>query len=327
MAQRNGAPAPLLALSDPTLHPMAANPSLNVADLELLHHYDTSTAYTLESIPALQTFLRLSVPRMAFSHPFLLHALLAVSALHLAHFKRDLRPHYLGQANYHYHVALPTVMSLLGAINEDTCRPLYMFSTLSSIFTLGMGPKPGDFLVFDEQGIADWLIQFRGVRSLMESQPGVLQHSELSPLFSIPARQMDQPPPKNQHLQSLRQLIIERASDVPDVEVFIAALDELSLSFPETYTLGLRSTQTSLQIVFVWLYRLSDEFVQHLQRRQPIALVVLGHFCVLLNSLSSVWWVKGWVEHLLSAIYGSLNAEHRMWMNWPMEEIGWIPGS
>lgn len=328
LAERNGATGSLLALSEPILHPVATHSSLNVVDLELLHNYDTSTAYTLESIPALQTFLRLTVPRMAFSHPFLLHAILAISALHLAHFKRDLRAHYLSQANYHYHAALPTVTSLLSAtINEDTCRALYIFSTLSSIFTLGMGPKPGDFLVFDEEGAADWLIRFRGVRALMESQPGVLQHSELSPLFSISARQMDQPAPKNQHLQSLRQLIIERASNLPDVHVFIAALDDLAQSFPDSYTLGLRSTQTSLQIVFVWLYRLSDDFVQHLQKRNAVALVVLAHFCVLLNSLSSIWWIKGWVEHLLAAIYAELDAEHRMWINWPMEEIGWIPGS
>jgi hypothetical protein len=54
-------------------------------------------------------------------------------------------------------------------------------------------------------------------------------------------------------------------------------------------------------------------------------MVILAYFCVLLNDLSSSWWIKGWAEHLISEIYASLTAEHRLWIRWPMEETGWIP--
>ena len=202
-----------------------------------------------------------------------------------------------------------------------------MFSTLCTTFTLGMGPRPGDFLVFGEQGIAEWLVLFRGLRSIVDSHPGVLEKGDISPMFSISIRQVTQPPSNNQHLQELRRLIIETASDAKDVQVYLIALENLARSFPSTFTPGSRSAQTSPQIVFVWLYRLSDEFVQCLQDRNPIALVILAHFCVLLNDLSSLWWIKGWVEHLLSEIYKSLDGERKMWMSWPMEEIGWIPCS
>ena len=299
--------------------------SLNVADLELLHNYDTSTSYTLATIPALQTFLRLNVPRIAFPHPFLLHTILAISALHLAHFKKDLRVKYLSQAHFHYNIALPIATSLLEKINEKTCSALYIFSTMCTIFTLGMGPKRGDFLVFGEQGIAEWLFLFRGLRTILESHPRVLENSDLSPMFNISIREVSQPASSNQHLQALRQLITEHTSGDTEGQVYFTALDELARSFPSTSTPGQVSSQTSPQIIFVWLYRLSDDFVQRLQHRDPIALVILAYFCVLLNNLSSFWWMSGWVEHLLSEIYRSLDGEHRMWMSWPMEEIGWIP--
>ena len=299
--------------------------SLNVADLELLHNYDTSTSYTLATIPALQTFLRLNVPRMAFSHPFLLHTILAISALHLAHFKKDVQAKHLTQAHFHYNIALPIATSLLEGINEKTCSALYIFSTMCATFTLGLGPKPGDFLIFGEQGIAEWLFLFRGMRTTLESHPGVLENSDLSPMFSISIRQLSQTTPPNKHLQALRQLIIERAPEGKNVQVYLTALDELARSFPPTSVPGQGSSQTSPQTIFVWLYRLSDDFVQRLQRRDATALVILAHFCVLLNNLGSFWWMNGWVEHLLSEIYRSLDAEYRVWISWPMEEIGWIP--
>ena len=309
------------------LPPRASNPNLNVADLELLHNYDTSTSYTMATIPALQTFLRLNVPRIAFSHPFLLHAILGISALHLAHFKKDFRAHYLSQAQYHYQIALRNATPLLSAISEDTCSALYLFSTMCPLFTMGMGPRPGDFLFFGEHGLPEGLLLFRGMRTLIESHPEILEKSDLSPMLSVSIRQVLQSPAENQHLQALRQLIVEAASSQFNVQIHLEALEMLARSFPSTSTSGSRSSQTSPQTVFVWLYRVSDEFISCLQRRDPIALVILAHFCVLLNDLSNLWCMKGWVEHLLSEIHRSLDEEHRMWMNWPMEEIGWIPGS
>jgi hypothetical protein len=35
--------------------------------------------------------------------------------------------------------------------------------------------------------------------------------------------------------------------------------------------------------------------------------------------------MEGWSIHLISGIYDSLDEEHRLWLRWPMEEIGWVP--
>ncbi|KAG0649895.1 Aspergillopepsin-2 [Hyphodiscus hymeniophilus] len=302
-------------------------PTLNIADLELLHNYDTSTSYTLATIPALQNFLRLNVPRIAFSQPFLLHGILAISALHLAHFKKDLRSHYLTQAHHHYQLGLRIATPLLAVMNEYTSSALYLFSTMITTFTLGMGPRAGDFLLFGEHGLAEGLVLFRGMRSLLEYHPEILEKSDLAPMFSISIRQVLRQPSNDQHLESLRHCILESTTNFADVQVYLEALEKLSRSFPPNSTSGSRPSQTSPQTAFVWLWRLSDEFLSCLQKRDPIALVILAHFCVLLNDLGSLWCMKGWADHLLSEIHKSLGEEHRMWMNWPMEEIGWIPGT
>jgi hypothetical protein len=75
-----------------------------------------------------------------------------------------------------------------------------------------------------------------------------------------------------------------------------------------------------------WVHQLEDDFVRLLQEEKPIPLVILSYFCILLNGLSSFWWTRGWVEHLLSEIYSLLDQEYKIWMRRPMEETGWILG-
>ncbi|KAE8443882.1 hypothetical protein EG329_001291 [Mollisiaceae sp. DMI_Dod_QoI] len=300
---------------------------LNIRDLELLHNYSTSTSYTLSNIAGLQSFFRVNVPQFAFTHPFVLHGVLAISALHLSHFKKgESQAIYQREAEHHYEIALRTATSLLPTINETTTPPLYLFGTFCNLFTLGSGPKPGDFLLFGHQGIAEWLAIFRGMKVILESNYDLLRNGELAPMFHISIHQVFLQPANDEHIQGLRDLISTTASDDPDVQLYLKTLDDLGRSFSASTVPGTRATQPSPQIVFVWLYRLQDEFVEFLIQRRPIPLIILAHFCVLFNDLSSFWWAKGWVEHLISEIHASLSEEYRMWIRWPMEEIGWIQG-
>ena len=112
--------------------------------------------------------------------------------------------------------------------------------------------------------------------------------------------------------------VLHRRRVIDDLRM--VSLKNLVESFP------IRQTQPCPQLVFVWLYRLSDEFVLCLQQRKPIALVILAHIVVLLNDLSSFWWIGGWIDHIMSEVYAALTEEYRTWMRWPIEEIGWLPG-
>jgi len=62
---------------------------------ELMHNYCTSTSFTASDNPALQRFIQINVPQIGFTHTLVLHIILAISALHLAHFKLDQEVFYL----------------------------------------------------------------------------------------------------------------------------------------------------------------------------------------------------------------------------------------
>ncbi|KIH91171.1 hypothetical protein SPBR_01606 [Sporothrix brasiliensis 5110] len=77
--------------------------------------------------------------------------------------------------------------------------------------------------------------------------------------------------------------------------------------------------------VYYWLYCMDDDFLDLIMRRRPLALVVFAHFVVLLRVLSSCWWMQGWTTHLMQEIWGLLDEDHRLWICWPIEELGWRP--
>ncbi|THX55726.1 hypothetical protein D6D11_03752, partial [Aureobasidium pullulans] len=151
---------------------------LDISDFSLLHHYTISTAYTLAIVPGLQTFMRVSLPRLAFSNRFLLHGTLAIAALHLSRFKKDALEanFYTTKALYHYGIALQKATLLVKDVDTESGPALYLFSMLCFSFTLGVGPKRGDFLLFGKDGIADWFAQLRGMKSLLETRPEILHH-------------------------------------------------------------------------------------------------------------------------------------------------------
>ncbi|KAJ6067752.1 C6 zinc finger protein [Penicillium canescens] len=290
-----------------TLSLEPASEGLDIDDFSLLHHYTVSTSHTLVMVPGLDTFMRINLPQIAFSNKFLLHSILALAALHLSRFKK-----------------IPT--SLMASINAQNGPALYMFSTLCFSFTLALGPKPGDFLIVGQHGIAQWLAQLQGMRSLLETQPELFHDDTLAPLFQISVRTLAQSVSRSDHFPELREQIQQAASRDPELEHYSKALDQLSQRFDFAFNHTSRVTQLSPQQVFLWVYQLEDDFIRLLQEEKPIPLVILSYFCILLNGLSSFWWTRGWVEHLLSEIYSSLDEEYRIWMRRPMEETGWIPG-
>ncbi|PYI27665.1 hypothetical protein BP00DRAFT_325002, partial [Aspergillus indologenus CBS 114.80] len=66
--------------------PSPERANLNPTDLQLIHHYVTTTAHTMghAQLPPVLAMWQLAVPEMAFEYPPLLHTILAVAAAHRA---------------------------------------------------------------------------------------------------------------------------------------------------------------------------------------------------------------------------------------------------
>ncbi|KLU85829.1 hypothetical protein MAPG_04849 [Magnaporthiopsis poae ATCC 64411] len=78
---------------------------------------------------------------------------------------------------------------------------------------------------------------------------------------------------------------------------------------------------------FVWIFGVHDDLVPRLRAREQEAVAVFAHLCVMLKRLDAYWWMQGWAERLMQTSYRMLDHEHRLWLQWPADEIGWIPPS
>ncbi|KAE8371817.1 hypothetical protein BDV26DRAFT_275302 [Aspergillus bertholletiae] len=301
----------------------ATSPELHIPDLELLHHYTTSTAYTFSLHPLLQTFWRVEVPRIGFTAPYTLRAILAIAALHLAVLCPERRQFYVTQANTHHEAALKLATPEMANIGPDNSAPLFLLSALSSFISCAKPLKLGNFFLLEDNNIADWLLLIRGTGTILDFADESLKTGPLASMFAVRDQHQNFQTCRRHHiLEELRQLILDEAQDQSMVHLYIGTLDEMNRSFIMCFEYHLRLETAD---VFVWLMRVPYDFLVLLKNYEPLALVILAYFCVLLHQLEWMWCIKGWSTHLLSQIYDQLSPTHRVWIRWPIEQIGFLP--
>ncbi|OXV07928.1 hypothetical protein Egran_04310 [Elaphomyces granulatus] len=300
---------------------------LNIRDLELLHHYSTTTSYTIARNPLLQTLWRVTVPQIGLSSPFVMRAVLSISALHLSYLRPEHKEYYISQAACHHEVALNEVSPILATLLQENSEGMLLFAALTCFIACAKPRKMGDFLLIDGGKLSQWLTLFRATRTITDFAGDALKAGPLALMFSIGERKMLMRESKsNQELSCILELkssIRDEVTDLGELETYLGAVDELSKSFSIMFDPALPSCETS--DVFIWLLRVSDEYMSLLEREKPVAMVIFAYYCVVLRQLEWTWWLNGWSIHVMSAIYQLLNEVYRSWVRWPMEQIGWSP--
>jgi hypothetical protein len=302
------------------------SPAMGLAEMELLHHYSTSTCYTISRLPMLQTVWRIRVPQFGFSSPFVLRGILALSALHLAHLKPERHTQYVAQAEFHHNLALQMVSTIMPSINEENGPAIYLFSTITSIISCAKPRLPDDFWVIDDRDI-EWLLLFRGTRFIIAAAEKTIKTGALEPIFKNGQRRSHARNTRSTanltYLDDLRQLLRNSVADAKELNCYFDAVNDMGKSFATVEEEGSQNCQTA--DVFVWLLQISDDYLLLLHQRKPEALVIFSYFCVITHELEWAWWMQGLSIHLIRGIYSYLDEEYRCWLQWPMEQLGWAP--
>ncbi|KAL2838332.1 hypothetical protein BJX68DRAFT_259278 [Aspergillus pseudodeflectus] len=301
-------------------------PSMGMAEMALLHHYSISTCYTISRHPVLQTVWQTTVPAFGFSYQFVFRGILALAALHLAHLKPELEDQYVDAAEFHHNLALQMVSGTILQINAENGPAVYLFSTITCIIGCALPRKRHDLSVSTDR-IIQWLSLFRGTVSIIASVNEALKSSPLAPMFTLGRRRSlawEARSTANQtFLINLRRLIQEAVEDPIELKCYTDAVDNLGKSFGTIFEVGPQNCETA--DIFIWLLRITDQFLDKLQQRTPEALVIFGYYCVILKELEWAWWMQGFSIHVIRAIHHHLDEEHRCWLQWPMQQLGWVP--
>jgi hypothetical protein len=92
----------------------------------------------------------------------------------------------------------------------------------------------------------------------------------------------------------------------------------------ECYSSRYEGVDSEYHVAFAWLYKMSDDFLDRLQQRQTIPLIIYAHFVVLMHEMERFWYMKGWTHHVMRGIFEALSREETAWIRWPMARVGWI---
>lgn len=301
--------------------------SISLADLQLFHNFIISTSQTMTDDGDRNGIWRNHIVQWGMEFPSILHLILALSALHLAYTNPESRERYIQQADDHFTFGVRTVTSVLSQLNADNCQKIYMAAALVCFIYFGHGPQPGEYLIFSDAGAAEWKVLLGGVKTIVVSYhakvfSGVLEQKvdEVEPpcLSESMRTELHE---HTIHVEELRRLVEEEIADETQRVMYEKAINDLLEIMREVYekrSIGDPGVGL-MHLLIGWLYRLPDELVGLLERKEPRALVILAHWAVMLKYMDNVWFMKGWSKHVLEGISGYLQLDYRPWIEWALQ--------
>jgi hypothetical protein len=281
-----------------------------------------STFRTLSRNDRTDPIWRNVVPEEALSHPFLMHGILALSALHLARVGSDTsrRASFLNRAVSHQNQALALFRGLLGDVNEGNAKAMFAFAGIVVIYTFGFPNTPDEQ---DHWACVDDLYQVlvltRGVQQVIHSPRDYrdfLWDSDFGPILQVEEVLGVLP---DQAVAALRRLheANERCGHVDhEFQVYKGAIENLEEMLSWVYG-GLRANT----IAGRWAIKLPSRFMELLREREPLALVMLAHYGVLLRCLQHRWCFDEWCVRVAKAVWAILDDQWRPLVHWAMTEI------
>ncbi|KAI1272821.1 hypothetical protein F5Y07DRAFT_284517 [Xylaria sp. FL0933] len=302
-------------------------PWFSVFELELFHHFITSTSLTLAFDPTVRSFWRVNVPQLGFSHPYVLKAVFAIAALHLSRLRPQQKDALVEQAMVHYTAASSTALPLIPTATGDNFPPIFHFSMLTTIITFARPRTPDNLLLVSNGILPDWLIVTRGIRVLLQSEgEAVLSMSCLDALFYRSLKLSTAWETADQEHEGLAELEnnFRTHSQPHKVADLCHGILTLKRCF-NLYAMDGYSEEERMRSALLWLVKIPDPLIELLKDHDNEALCVLAFFCVLLKRMDYMWWIEGWAFHLIERIYSTLDSQYRLWIRWPLEEIGWTP--
>ncbi|KAJ5675693.1 hypothetical protein N7462_008590 [Penicillium macrosclerotiorum] len=295
-------------------------PSLNMDHLELELQWIMHTHKLFARSEETRKVWEISVLQEALRSPFLMHGILALSALHLSHLHQDDRQtEWLNIAIAHKSSALSKFSGQLKSITELNAKAMMSFAGLAVAFSFAsalncFNPEDGPSL----GALTDVFVLSRGVQIVFNQAGDFLRESNFAPLFNIASPDIVIPDHVILAFDLLSNLNNQCKKHSPEnvssaYGLAIQRLRELaSFSYAEP---------TSLTLAAGWAIRCPADYLDELKARKPLALVVLAHYCALLHLARENWCVGPWGRVVLEEIQTILDGGWQIHIEWALNQV------
>ncbi|KAL4994133.1 hypothetical protein BDV10DRAFT_11545 [Aspergillus recurvatus] len=304
-------------------HDDSSLPPLNICDLELMLQWVNETHCIFTRGQQTDVIWRKHVPEQALSYPFLMHGILALSALHIACTRTprapdDARSEYLHIAISHQDQALALFREQLGDINTNNGKAMFAFASITVLYAFGFPrtPEPSSSAVGD---LVQAFVLTRGVQGILNQSMNTifedriwapLQHvNDYDPVLSAQAQAAIE------RLRNANEACTRQDPILHDSSLYQGSIDHLA-----DLMAGIQAG-LGFSLACRWVIKLLPAFLDRLRDRRPLALAILAHFCALLPRLSDVWFGAEWGIRVLREVWYTLDDHWRPLIHGCMEEV------
>ena len=291
----------------------------DLSELELFDHYRTLVSFSLSNISQKQQVWRFPVLREALNFEFLMHAILALAAASLMNIHPIQRPKYEAMAKSHQTIAFQLSLPYFQKLSSANCNALFAFSNIVAPLTSAFLYDSISMVRADSLDmILDFFSVLRGIHILLECASDWIKEGPLAELlnrdWSPPERKLPQDVTGVfQYLHRKNQKVNTNADDLA---VYASVILLLQKAF-RTYHIIAEEPG----MVLIWPINVPESYIAAIKRREPLALVILAHYSVLLHSIHDCWWLEGRGAGLLKTISQALPEEWLSSVRWPLEVV------
>ena len=320
-------------------------------DVELLVHWVGQTARSVADFfepdaADLADFWTHNALQAGFSNPCVLHLILALSARHMLHLESGdscRRRRLLSLAERHTAKGVVGMTVALSTLNKHNCGALYVASILACLLVFAEGPVgPHDLLVTGARPGS----RFPMLCGMSMIRQAVLPEILFSGIFAVLERGSKDDVrranirPRGKELGHFTRIL--------SWERPLAMLGELVASHADNEAKGQSRAVRELKTIYEmhygredvfglccpaelgpgfgsimrWLDGMDRAFVESLERKDDVSLLLLAYFVPLLQNLQGTWLLRGWPEQLLLGARAQLSPGYLSWLQWPLEATG-----
>ncbi|KAH7248224.1 hypothetical protein B0J15DRAFT_562394 [Fusarium solani] len=271
-----------------------------IHEMALLHHWTVSTSLDIYKNSGLSVCWQVLIPQIAFKHPFVMHALLGLAALHVAYLNRQDKMRHMTDAAHHHTQGLQGFHEAVRFMSSDKADALFAWSMLNLLYAV-LGPT------------------YATVRLGPLSQLLLLGNwDELDP--------DKEPNPEDQHFCQTRGSW-KSSSDAQTYEKTLWTLRRCRMFMAQFATMNDKTLKEAglnrfWAGPFLFVPFAPEEYFILLRQRQPPALVLYAFFGALLHTLNSSWFLEGWGHDIVELIDDLLGSYWKPWIAWPLEVVG-----
>ncbi|KAH7205162.1 uncharacterized protein BKA55DRAFT_600381 [Fusarium redolens] len=272
-----------------------------IENMALLYHWTVSTSIDIYKNSGLSVACQVTFPQIALKHPFVMQALLGLTALHVAYLDPQERLKYTADAARYHNQGLQGFNEAIHMANDELADALFVWSSLNLFYVFGVSGRLGEGL-WDESG---W-----GILAILSPSLSTLRAGLFRELLSVGNFDVMDPDkimnPDDQRFCQTRDVW----KNNPDASIYEKSLWVL------------RQCRIAWQGAFLFVPFAPEEYFSLLHQRQPPALILYAFYGALLHSLNESWFMEGWGYNIVEAIDDLLGSYWRNWVAWPLEVVG-----